>query len=89
MNKNLVIGLVIVAGIGLYLYNRNKQKSTTSDMNFANAVGSSGFRVIGQPQRSNVRCGGCPTGSECVEVRFPNGNYGYRCVDMNAGRITK
>jgi hypothetical protein len=85
MNKNLVIGLVVVAGIGIYLYNRRKKSS--ADANFSNFVSRSGagnFQV-----RSNAQCGGCPPNSQCMEVTFPNGNRGMRCVDLQAGTIVK
>jgi hypothetical protein len=92
MKKNTmyILGGVAVVGLAYYLYNRSKQPSIEVNLPaFANLVGSKDFKVIGQPQKSNVRCGGCPVGSSCAEVQFPNGNYGYRCVDFNAGTIVK
>jgi hypothetical protein len=94
MNKNLVIGLVVVAGIGLYLYNRNKKQNTTNaDMNFANVVSSNRPTRIGNVQigsaRANGACGGCPANTQCMEVIFPNGNRGFRCVDTNRWVIVK
>lgn len=85
-----ILGGVAVVGLAYYLYNRNKQATITINAPaFANLVGSKDFKVVGTPEKSNVRCGGCPVGSQCVEVQFPNGNRGYRCVDFNAGTIVK
>lgn len=92
MKKNTmyILGGVALVGVAYYLYNRNKQATITINAPaFANLVGSKDFKVVGQPQKSNIRCGGCPPNSQCLEVEFPNGNRGFRCVDLQAGKVVK
>lgn len=85
MNKKLVIGLLVVGGIAYYLYDQNKKKNSASkDANFSNFVRGGNNQL-----RSNAQCGGCPPNSQCMEVTFPNGNRGMRCVDLRAGTIVR
>lgn len=92
MKKNTmyILGGVAVVGLAYYLYNRNKQSTIEVTLPaFANLVGSTDFKVVGQPQKGNARCGGCPPNSQCLEVEFANGNRGFRCVDLQAGKVVK
>lgn len=88
-NTMYILGGVALVGIAYYLYNKNKPTTQTNSSGFANIVGSTDFKVVGQPQKSNIRCGGCPPNSQCLEVEFANGNRGFRCVDLQAGKVVK
>ena len=59
----MIIGLLAVAGIGYYLYNKNKQSSSSTqgmvkfDGDFDNAIGCSG---------ANGTQSGCPVCHRCL-----------------------
>jgi hypothetical protein len=101
-NTNLIIGAVAVGLVGLYLYNNNKQTSTTPQPNvaFANATGSlAGIRLpnggvltgrggISPKQKCEQQYG-----HQWAEVSYPHPSgvgrmYIWECVDV-VGSIGK
>ena len=81
-----ILGGVAVVGLAYYLYNRNQQSTTP----FANATGIAPKKIGDITLRGatgNGACGGCPEGSQCYEVIFPNGYRGYRCINTTTWTV--